>query len=398
MTNDIHEELKVALHKHAGALPPRPDMARAAIRQAHGIRRRRRIGGAVAAAALVAVAVPIGLEAGDSLSRRGQEVQPVDATPSPPDRSAVVSAAQVSVDLEELTAGAAPAIPYVAQRQLITDDSTVDLGVSPDLLTRVAFAGGQPHLSVRDERGMLTLRSDDKELPISDGPWSSPDHRYLAYLGDGSLTVVDTDDGSEATLPTGPTDYLSLVSFVGDEVYLVHANDDALLRWRVGARTAVAMNGVMRATAVSADGELIADMREIDDLSASSCTRVMSAADGDVLWETCKHRIEGFSPDGGYVWGSAAYGDGAGDTYAAVLDARTGDPIMRIDGPDDADRQLSIVSGRFESDTTLLLSTEQAGEAALVRCDLTAGTCKRATDLADVRRPYEGRPPYRLLD
>jgi hypothetical protein len=141
MTNDIHEELKVALHKHAGALPPRPDMARAAIRQAHGIRRRRRIGGAVAAAALVAVAVPIGLEAGDSLSRRGQEVQPVDATPSPPDRSAVVSAAQVSVDLEELTAGAAPAIPYVAQRQLITDDSTVDLGVSPDLLTRVCLRG-----------------------------------------------------------------------------------------------------------------------------------------------------------------------------------------------------------------------------------------------------------------
>ena len=28
MTNDIHEELKVALHKHAGALPPRPDLAR----------------------------------------------------------------------------------------------------------------------------------------------------------------------------------------------------------------------------------------------------------------------------------------------------------------------------------------------------------------------------------
>jgi hypothetical protein len=211
---------------------------------------------------------------------------------------------------------------------------------------------------------MLTLRSDDKELPISDGPWSSPDHRYLAYLGDGSLTVVDTDDGSEATLPTGPTDYLSLVSFVGDEVYLVHANDDALLRWRIGAPTAVAMHGVMRATAVSADGELIADMREIDDLSASSCTRVMSAADGDVLWETCKHRIEGFSPDG------AMSGEAPPTETEPATPTRSSSTPARVTRscastvPDDADRQLSIVSGRFESDTTLLLSTEQAGEAA----------------------------------
>lgn len=398
MTNDIHEELRVALHKHAGALPPRPDLARAAIRQAHGIRRRRRIGGAVAAAALVAVAVPVGLQAGDSLSRRGQDVQPVDVTPGPPDRTAVVSAAQVSVDLKELAAGSPPATPYVAQRQLLTDDSTIDLGVSPDLITRVAFAGGQPHVSVHDEGGMLTLRSGEQELPISDGPWSSPDQRYVAYLGDGSLTVVDTDDGSEATLPTGPSDYLPFVTFVEDEVYVVQGNDDALLRWRIGAPAGAPVDGVLRPTAVSTDGGVVADMYKVDDLSASSCTRLMSLSTGDVRWETCKHRIEGFSPDGRYVWGSAAYQDGAGDTYAVVLDAGTGEPILRIDGPDDPDRQLSIVSGRFESDTTLLLSTEQAGEAALVRCDLTTGGCERATDLADVRRPYEGRPPYRLID
>ena len=43
MNDNFDEELTVTLRERAGAVPPRTDLAGAAIRQAHGIRRRRRV-------------------------------------------------------------------------------------------------------------------------------------------------------------------------------------------------------------------------------------------------------------------------------------------------------------------------------------------------------------------
>lgn len=400
MTDDIDEELKVALHQRAGSMPRRPDLARAAIRQAGVIRRRRRIGGAVAAAALAAVAVPVGLEAGDSLSRDSQ-IAPVDQDrerrDAGDDRSETVTPSVLTVNLSDLDPGDSPAVPYLAGDQVITDEGSVDIGVDADRVAQLAYAGGEVFFTVRDEEGALTLRSTDgSEQAVDAGPWSSPDGRYVAYLVDGTLEVEDFDGGAGGTLDVGAATISSL-TFSGDEVFVIDGNDSALLRWRIGDPAAVTVRGVARPTAVSSEAGLVADMYRIDDLEASSCTQVEPLGDGEALWETCDHRVVGFSPDGRYAWGSGSYADGAGDGYVVVLDALTGEQVMRVDGTDSPRSPLSIVDGIFETDTALLLAAEQGGESTLVRCDLTTGGCERATEPAEVALPYEGNLPYELL-
>jgi len=407
MTNDFDKELTVSLHKHAGAVPPRPNLAGAAIRRAHGIRRRRRIGAAVAAAAVVAIAVPVGLQAGDSLTRGDRTPAPVEQDERPDERQErEPTRVRLTVDLAELDAGDPPNVPYLDGTRLVVDGSAVDLGVDASEVDTITYAGDTAYFSVLTDDGGRELRSvpDARvDRPIASGPWGSPDGRYVAvFERGGRVTVTDTALGVEHSVDLPSGQQLGSVSFVEAKAYLF-ANDPAadthsLLRWSFEDDELTKVPGVERPTALSPGGELVADMHEVDDLTASTCTRVTSLTTGDSQWETCLHRIDGFSSDGRYVWGANEYESGPGDTYFVVLDALTGEELLRVDGPNAADRQLSIVDSRFEHFTTLLISAEQGGQAALIRCDLTWGECERATELAEVEFPYEGNPPYTLSD
>jgi hypothetical protein len=399
----------VTLRERAGAVPPRPDLAGAAIRQAHGIRRRRRIAGGVAAAALVALAVPLGLQAGDAL-RGNAPLPPATQGPERPDdereEQVEITPSQVTVQLPELPAGDAPALPYVDGSQLIIDGDTIDLGATSDV-AQVAYAGGTVWFTERDaESGELTLRSTSKQaasISVTGGPWASPDGRYLAYVADGSLFAVVTDaegggagEGTEE-LVLGPDETATWVTFVGDDLFYSTGSDPTLMRWTIGEPGARPVDGVERATAVSPDGELVADQYKVDELKAEACTRMKSLDSRDVLWETCEFRILGFSPSGRYAWGAQAYAD-AEDTFNVVLDTRTGEVLMRVDGPDPTTSTQALFLGSvFESDTSLLITMAQGENAALVRCDLLSGSCERATELADGVVPFEGGLPYRLL-
>lgn len=403
MTNDFDEELTVTLRERADAVPHRSDLAGPAIRQAHGIRRRRRIAGGVAAAALVAVGVPVGLQVGDALPRGGQPIPP--ATQGPDDSE--ITPSRVSVQLADLPAGPAPSIPYVDGSELLVDGQSIDLGADAADIGRVAYADGTAYYALRAEDGTLTLleASPDDDgrgwsygggRSIDAGPWASPDGQYVALLADGALEVRNTTDGTVSSVPVGGANDLQSLTFAGDELFFLAGKGGTLMRWTIGADAATAVDDVTRATAISPDGELVADQHEIDNLKARACTQMKSLSTSEVLWETCEFRVLGFSPDGRYAWGARAYAD-AYDTYAVVLDARTGRQLMRVDGPDPQSNPMVLFTHNlFESDTTLLLSLEQGESAALVRCDLANGDCERATELAGVV-PYENGSPYRLL-
>ncbi|MBA2532709.1 MAG: hypothetical protein H0V23_11500, partial [Nocardioidaceae bacterium] len=60
------QDLKQSLATQASRVPQGSDLGRGAIVRGRGIRRRRRVVGGVAFAALVAIAVPVGLEVGGS--------------------------------------------------------------------------------------------------------------------------------------------------------------------------------------------------------------------------------------------------------------------------------------------------------------------------------------------
>jgi hypothetical protein len=407
MTDDFDKELTVSLHKHAGAVPPRPNLAGAAIRRAHGIRRRRRIGAAVAAAAVVAIAVPVGLQAGDSLTRGDRTPAPVEQDERPDERQErEPTRVRLTVDLAELDAGDPPNVPYLDGTRLVVDGSAIDLGASAEEIYAITYAGDSAYFSERvNDNGDLELRSAPDagvDGPVVGGPWGSPDGQYVAVLEQGSrIRAIDTLKGVEHEADLPPGQQLGSISFVGTTAFLFTndptAGTHTLLRWTFEDGELTEVDGVVRATALSPDGELVADMYKVDDLTVSTCTRVTSLTTGAVQWETCRHRIEGFSTDGRYVWGTQEYASGSGDTYNVVLDALTGEQVLRVDGPDSMDRPLLFYDSMFESATTLLIRAEQGGQAALVRCDLTTGECERATGLADVEFPYEGRTPYKLI-
>jgi len=405
MSRDFDEDLKGALRESARRAPIVPDLSDAAIRQARGIRRRRRVTGAVAAAAVVAIAVPVGLQAGDALSNGRTPLPPATQGPDngpddgdgKGDDAGDLRSSLVTVQLSQLPTGDAPDLPYLDGSQLMVAGVPIDLGVDPASISQVTYAGGTAYYTTNDE-GELTLRSAPEEMDevaITSGPWASPDGRYVAYSADGELSVIDTDNDEVSSVQVGG-DYLRSVSFARDEVYVVAGNDDTLLRWTIGDSQVAPVPGIVRATAVSPDDELVADMHQVDDLEASSCTQVKALSDGGVVWDTCEHRILRFSPFSGLVLGANEYADGAGDPYVVVLDD-DGKLVLKAEGPNDRNTPTFFQGAVFESETTVLTPVAQGDSAALVRCDLTTGECELATRVVEGVDPFDGQLPFQLL-
>jgi hypothetical protein len=406
--NNFDDDLRLALRERASGVSFPADLSGAAIRRARSIRRRRRIGGAVAAVALVAVGVPAGLQVSDSLSRGDQQIAPVeqDDRGAPDDggdgddRGGDIVSSTVNVDLAELEEGDPPLVPHVDGSELVVDGDRLDLGVPAQQLSYVVHAGGEAWYTVGDDMGNLSLQTTgaDLSLPVSQGPWASPDGRYVAWLAGGEVTVLDTASGDEATLAVGDVAHLQVVTFVGDELFVVPGdNRRTLLRWRIGDDDATALDGFVRPTAVSPDGSLVADMVSIDDYG--SCTQVKELDGTPVGPRTCDFRIQGFSADGTYAYGSSSYGDGYADTFKVVLNVADGEVLMRINGPaDDPDgsRQVSFMQATFETEAALVMLLEQGRNAALVRCDPATGECTRVSELAGGVEPYAADAPFRL--
>jgi hypothetical protein len=82
MNDPFDDELRRSLHDQADRIPRRPDFSAGAISRARGIRRRRQVAGVVAATALVAIAVPIGLRLGDMVSNGQDPITPPTTGPT----------------------------------------------------------------------------------------------------------------------------------------------------------------------------------------------------------------------------------------------------------------------------------------------------------------------------
>lgn len=125
------------------------------------------------------------------------------------------------------------------------------------------------------------------------------------------------------------------------------------------------------------------------------CNRVaVLSRPARTLWHSCRIYPHQWSPDGRHALATYTYFDAAGTARWWVIDGRT------------AQRQATI-AGRLDWDAVweddghfLTLAQSDAGESAIVRCDL-AGSCERASRLWDVPVPpdpsvYYARPPVVL--
>jgi hypothetical protein len=387
---DIVRELEA----RAADVHDAPDLAARARRRAARIRTRRRVGVGLAALTALAVAIPTGMTVVTALRDGPVERRPeIARTPTPTQGPT----STVTLDLSALPAGDAPSIGWVEGTTFHRADN-VDVAL-PGRISDLVSQGA--HGAVGFDWSIEEIWFSGGGTTPGRGPAVSPDGFLLAWSYDeeGAAGIAVSpaygpgggDRSKVVELSAG--ERVEPVGFLGDSVLVsnVVSADGLALGARVDdfAGHTTGPWDVEMVSAVSEASGLVAGRLSVSD--DGSCWAVLRAG-GGTSWEQCDFSLDHFSQDGRFLLAGPAYRDGLGDTTAAVLDARTGSVLLRIQMP----RGAFLADTAFEDDGTVLLSAHDAGAWAIVRCDL-GGACERASNLveaADVDAPFGfGRQP-----
>jgi hypothetical protein len=343
------------------------------VSRAGAIRRARRVRTSMAMAAVVlAVAVPVGISAlGDHDPTRKGGTPTVAAKP---DHS--------PISLGDLRAGAAPASGYLADGTLHVGDEQVRLTEtgSPAFLARIA-GGFLVGLNDDDTGEMVaTFVPDDasggQSWPLQSGFAVSPEGNVGAFVQPDGTVVAVQDGGSRyyevGKVPAGGESAWETVAVTGENC---SGRSDTGAGCRIyvedrGVKPAVGVvephrdlrlvhTGLIGLDGVTADGVVAGTVSATDD---GSCSAVLGA-DDTRAWDTCDYSLGSFSPDGTLLLGGPAYRDGLGAGSMAILDARTGEPVLQLD----AAEGVAITSVIWEDDQHVVATVTQNGGWAVER-------------------------------
>lgn len=351
--------------------------------RARGIRRRRAAASGLAAAAVLAVAVPVGLSVTDrtvgdvdrgpaaTATADPTATPSTDATGSPlPDATPKVL---LTVDADA-TSGA-PGISYIRDGVLITPDGRE---VSLDREYGAVAASGDGWVALDMNAGrMVVLDAEGNET------WGGPGTWPLAVSADGSVVAVGSEDGAIRTVADGEEPQLiragrgpaRVAGVIGSGTCDETEGDGTgcTVFYNVDGQTLsggryVTSHGIddtlpvlKSVEAVSPDG-LVAGFTSVDDYG--SCSAVIDDR-GSQVWDTCDHSLGRFSPDGRYVIGHPAYRDGIGDGSVAILDASSGEVLVEYQN--DAETQSFINDVVWDTDGTLLATVHERGTWSVMR-------------------------------
>lgn len=384
MSNDT-DQLSRALRDHSEQMAGRSLDLGDVKGRARSIRRRRQAGAGAVAAVVLAVAAPVAITVTDAFD--AQPVPPADRTETPdpnPDRTdqaqpePVFPAEPVVLTTEGLPDGKPTTVPYIdyGANQLVTPEGTVDLPGQ----TAMAAPYGDGWITIGGE-GPLVRWTDADGDPIRSEPAASS---LLAVSDDGSqvawvegrfgdpqveLVAAPTSGGEERSWMIEPGDgEVRPVGFLGEDrpVFTVVETSVNAIAEPDGSLTELGVfNWVSDAS--TANG-LVAGQTSYG--VQKSCYGVMDpdASTTETLWGTCDHRLGSFSPDGSYVFGIDPEADGMGSPSAAVLDARTGEVLVRFE-PDRND-QLVLSQLAWEDDDSLVAVTVDGIEGLMLRLGL----------------------------
>lgn len=378
--------------------------------QARGIRRRRRIGTGVAAAAVLAViAVPTTL----MINRTGDDSAPppattgtADPTPAPsgtatdnanggdgqpwPDKAAALKA------LKELPQGADPQVDYVYGDQVHTSfGDTLDLpDTDYDASAVAAYHGGWMLATEdsNDSHGDAVIRQFDaqgQQVETTPGTAEfvvSNDGTRLAWWtwnkqdDHGELHVAGASgmgEGDGQAFDTGGSSYVVPLGFVsGDEVAYLATDDGASVRIVDGNGDVRDLDGLVGGVSTdSVNGRVAGQVGAGGGWTAA----VYDANSGEELWHKDGWTLGRFSPDGKYVIGFEGEAD---PMKIAILDAATGDVVTEVDLL--ADYGLNHDAVVWEEDSVLVSAFVMDGTdrephaGALLRIGLD-GDVERAT-------------------
>ena len=352
--------------------------------RAGGIRRRRSIVSGVVAAAVLAVAVPAGISVTHTLNQPqfGPAQQPTrPSSPSPSPRHA----GSVRRSFDQLSRGADSAISYLRGKTLVlADGQTVRLEkeyqeIAPLGSGWVALAqqDGNYTRDILDSTGRVTdsMGQALATLPSTFGLAVDVDGSRVAWteMDNGRWNVVEvTADGRDRRSPANPQNHeVRAVGYVAHDALVYNSHDR---RGHIEARVlepsgrdveVPAKPRLWGAVSTSQARGLVAGQEVAD---GSACWLVVAYETGETAFRTCDFGLDSFSPDGRFIIGNSAETDGAGARDLAVLDARTGDVVVRFEQPRDG--QMYLGQAVWEDDDHVLAPLTDGLETEVVRFGL----------------------------
>lgn len=401
--------LAEALHARAESLHAQHPLRLEDVKgRARGIRRRRVAASGLVAAAVLAVGVPAGM-AMDARLQRGTQPGPAqttqlpldpsetpaeEPTPSPPEEpttdpqpTPIRAPMQVTLDPGVTTTSGPAGIPLL-DGDVIRLPSGGEVPVPPGTIEFVplgqawlvfAVGGGVDSVSYLDAAGDQLWSA-----PAVNGPAVTADGRIAAFTQPDGWTVTVAADGERYRMMSGtkgPHEAAAIIGGAGScgddgplGTCVVYANalDDLVAvsitqedtgsgQTRSRSERVDDLTGHVR----SVSGDLLLSRTVSVDPRGSSCSQVDALSTGERLFGTCAYAVEGFSPDGRFAIGRPAYRSGIGDGMVAILDARTGQPLVEY--RNDASSQAFVAGRAWDGDGSLLATVISGERTHLMR-------------------------------
>lgn len=404
---NTQEELTRGLQDQADRIGGHPIDLESVRGRARGIQRRRRIAAGAVAAAVLAVAVPVGVTVVGGLD---------DATtPQPaPEPAPSIEPAPLNEDGSYLLSpkdapeGEPPHVDYIVldDRRLVTNDGSV--GLPGDLILLAPYGEGWIGIQAGEPPTghQVVELTGDYEI-VSEGVTSgmslvsSDDGSRVAWteFEDGWTLVNAPTDGGEATrtsLPGIVHTPPEVSGFLADGRVVFTTTDAETFEGTFGVATTsgevTSFGGFNRLFGTSQTTGLVAGQTKF--LGDGSCSGVVDPVGGDrPLWDTCDYELGQFSPDGRYIVGLAAYSDGPGSPTLAILDARTGEPVVNYRGTNDRRSYIGVDQVVWEDEDTLLATVTQGVDQSIVRVELDGAVSRAARALPTGGMSIEYRFP-----
>jgi hypothetical protein len=367
----LEDQVHDALHQRVDPLHHAPLSVTDVRRRAGRIQLRRRVAAGAAVAAVLAVAVPVGL----SVTAPNQRTEVPPATHSPTltgpvridPRSADVSATPAGVPLVDLT------VPKVAAGSADLDLPKPYEQITPYRDGWIASLNveGDHTIDVLDGSfGVIEETTGNSELTVS------PDGTRVANaFHDGDHWSIQNNDvaGEEVErpwtrLPDGPAESaVTTIGFVSDDEVLaaqVDAATGTISTFLAHGEEVVPLPWIDQAVSASPVTGMIAARTTADDASCAA-TFDGRTRSTEPIWTDCDHELGPFTPDGTRVVGFAPTpgGDYPG---LSVLDAETGASLVDFEVTPVKNRVVGIASQVVWEDDEHLLATYTDGEQQYV--------------------------------
>lgn len=397
MTDQLTTQLSRELHEQVDGWHDTPLTLSGVQGRARTIRRRRQaVGSGLVAAAVLAVAIPVGLALDTRTDSSDVPVAPsptrmVDDAPTPR------ADGSFALDVLDLPQGEVPASGFIplADGTVVTPDGAQPLpegtmqlhrfgdgwiglrsATNPENTGYNIFQSLAEPVQVTGETSALGLVVDAAGeraawVEVDGERWTlvaaAPDDpQWRTAVGANSRPVGLLADGSVV--------FQTLDYETGEALFAVAGADGSVTPFGEG------MNRLEDGSEASG---LVSGQASYDDPIGTACYRVLDPVSDVTAFETCDFRPVSFSPDGTLVAGYSAYADGLGSPELVILDAATGDPVVRWSSGRDRQSPASVQSVAWEDDDTLNATVTEGTEQVVVRAELD-GTLEQVAEPVEV--------------